>query len=77
MGRRNSLKGRSIKTNLNKVREIKRYYRLTFKHSKEQKERDNASPENQRPKKKYFCDTFPNEKSFISKIKIKEANITR
>ena len=70
MGRRNPLKGRSVRTYHNKMRELKKFYRLTFKHSTAQKERDTALPETKRPKKRYFCDKYPNEKSFISKIKI-------
>ena len=74
MGRRNRIKGRSVRTYKNKVREITKYYRLTFKHSTKQKERDMKLSENKRPKKQYFCDKFPNEKSFISKITIKKAS---
>lgn len=59
----------------NKLRRLKKFYRLTFKNSKAQKERHMKLPEKQRPRKKYFCDKFPNEKSFISKIKIKRPSI--
>jgi len=77
MGRRNPIKGRSVRTNHNKTKELKKFYRLTFKHSKDQKERHMTLAEQQRPKKQYFCDKYPNEKSFISKIKIKEVNIRK
>lgn len=75
MARRNPIKGRTVRTNKNKLRKLKKFYRLTFKNSKAQKERHMTLSEKQRPKKRYFCDKYPNEKSFISKIKIKKPNI--
>lgn len=77
MGRGTSSKNRSLETYHNKLRKIKNTYRKLFKNSKAQKERHMNLSEKQRPKKKYFCDNYPNEKSFISKYKIKEANINK
>ena len=64
---------RTMKTYKNKIRNLKKYYRLTFKHSKKNKETNKKN--NYKMNKKYFCDTFPTEKSFINKIKIREPNI--
>jgi len=69
---RNSLpKGRSSDTYHNKAKKIKNTYRKLFKNSVAQKKYDMSLPEERRPKKKYFCDNYSNEKSFISKFKIK------
>ena len=77
MSRKNPLKGRSAKTNRNKIQKLKNTYRKLFKNSKKQKELHMTLPEKQKPKKKYFYDNYPNEKSFISKFKIKEVNVNK
>ena len=74
MSRRHLVKGRSAKTYANKLRKIKKFYRTTFKNSKAQKELHMALPEKERPKKKYFCDRYVDEKSFLKIIKIKKSN---
>lgn len=66
------IKGRSQQTYNNKLRALKKVYRLTFKHSKEQKERNMKMSESQRPRKTYFCDKYSSEASFLSTIKLKQ-----
>ena len=73
MGKRRLQKGRSSRTYSNILRRLKKYYRLTFKHSQEQK-KQNEKKGYKNPNKKYFCDKFPTEKSFLDKIKIKQAS---
>lgn len=75
MGRRNVRKGRSITTYHNKIKKLKKFYRITFAHSVKQKEVHMALPEKQRPNKKYFCDKYTDEKSFLKVIKIKQASV--
>ncbi len=70
-------KGRSQQTYKNKLRKMKTFYRLTFKHSTEQKERTMTLPGNNKPQKEYFCDKYPTEVSFFKVFKIKECNISK
>lgn len=72
MGRRKS-KGRSYKTYQNKLRKLTKFYNLTFKHSEEQKKRNEDSGY-KKPENRYFCVRYPNEKSYISTLKIKPTN---
>ena len=71
MSRRNLTKGRSHRTFTNKFRKLKKFYRLTFKNSKLQKE---ANKKKRYNKKDYFFEIYPTEKSFLDKIKIKLAD---
>ena len=66
-------KGRSITTYKNKLRKMKKFYRLTFKHSKATHKRNTAKGYN-KPDKRYFFMCYPTEKSFLDKNKIKLAS---
>lgn len=65
-------KGRTNLTNHNKLRKLRSFYRRLFKHSQEQKKRNEEK--NYKIVKKYFCDKYPSEKSFLDKVKIKSAS---
>ena len=68
-------KGRSLQTYQNKVRKLKKFYNKLFKSSqKKKKERKKLLPKNNEPQKKYFCDKYPTEVSFLDKIKVKQPN---
>ena len=74
MGRRFTSKGRTYKTNKNKLRKLKKFYRLTFKHSKKNFESNTASGYKYKTEGQYFFIKYPNETSFLNKIKIKQSN---
>ncbi len=69
--RRGLSKGRSIVTFQNKLRKVKKLYNLTFKNSKKRKKQYESS--STKKKGTFFCDKYPNEKSYLDTIKIKEA----
>ena len=62
MSRGKVCKGRSEKTYHNKIKKIKKFYHNTFVHSKKNKEINQKN--NYKINKKYFCDKYPDEKSF-------------
>ncbi len=64
-------KGRSYKTNQNKLRTLKKVYRLSYKHSEENYKR-NEKKGYKKPDSSYFFMRYPNEQSFLKVIKIKE-----
>ncbi len=66
-------KGRSLTTYKNKVKKLEKFYKLTFKHSKENYEHNTAKGY-KKPDKRYFFMRYPSEKSFLDKIKIKQQN---
>jgi len=58
-------KGRSSRTNHNKLRELKSFYKGVFKRSQKSKQSN--------PKKtKFFCDRFPTLESFLKYYPIKK-----
>ena len=73
MGKHFASKGRSVRTYKNKLRKMKKRYRLLFKHS-EANYRRNTAKGYKNPNKQYFFMQYPSEKSFLDKIKIKKAN---
>lgn len=64
-------KGRSFKTNQSKLRTLKKFYRLTYAHSKENY-KQNEKKGYKKPDSSYFFMRYPNEQSFLKAIKIKE-----
>ena len=73
MGKHFTSKGRSIKTYKNKLRKMEKFYKLTFKHSKANYERNTAKGY-KKSDKRYFFMRYPSEKSFLDKNKIKLSN---
>ena len=71
MAKRLKGKGRSYRTNKTLTRRLKKFYRLTYEHSKENKKR-NEEKGYKKPDSSYFCLKYPDEKSFIKTVKIKE-----
>jgi len=66
-GTRYLAKGRSSHTNQNKLRRLKSFYEQVFKRSQELKQ-SKKYPN----RKKYFCDRFPTEESYLSKYPLKK-----
>ena len=56
-------KGRSMKTNQNKLIKLKRIYRKLFKSSEK--------------RKTGFCKTFPTEQSYLKQYDLKKPNINK
>lgn len=59
-------KGRTLKTNKNKINKLKRIYRNLFKSAQKKKKNNSQGI--------YFCDKYPTCDSFLKKINIKKAN---
>lgn len=72
MARRFKSKGRSYKTHQNKLRAMKKFYRLTYKHSKEN-HKCNEEKGYKKPDSSYFFMKYPDEKSFLKAVKVKGA----
>ncbi len=66
-------KGRSITTYKNKVKKLKKFYRLTFKHSKENYERNTAKGY-KKSDKRYFFTQYKTFEDFLKVNKIKKSN---
>ena len=64
-------KGRSLTTYQNKLRKVRKLYKLTFKNSKKRKQQYESSSTKNKKRGTFFCDKYPTEKSFLDTIKIK------
>jgi len=64
-------KGRSFRTNKNKLRRLKKFYQSTYSHSKEN-HKQNEEKGYKKPDFSYFFMRYPDEKSFLVKVKIKD-----
>jgi len=69
-------KGRSYRTNQNKLRALKKFYRLTYRHSKENHKR-NEEKGYKKPDSSYFFMKYPDEKSFLKTVELKKVSEKR
>ena len=78
VGRLRRPKGRTLTTYQNKVNRLGKLYRRLYRESKNRKEKLSSLSREQKvmlSRKGFFCDKFPDEKSFLSKYKLKEVNV--
>jgi len=64
--RRKKSKGRSLTTYRNKIKQLEKFYKRTFRSSQKRKKESKG--------RFFFCDKYPTLKSFMDKQKIKQTS---